>query len=109
MSLETVSVKAHDIGVLFSDTLTATGFDFSGSTVKFLLKNVTAGTVISKTAVLDTGVVGSATVHYTTVATDLDVSGTYSQEWEITKGGNVLSFPSTGYNKVVILADLNNA
>lgn len=108
-----VTAKRGDIGVRFTDTLT-TGdatFDFTGATAKFLLKPVTStGTLVQGTATLDnTTTPGTATIHYDTDTDDLATAGDYYQEWEITKGGVVLTFPSEGYNLVHVLEDLNPA
>lgn len=104
-----VTVKKDDIGVLFSDTLTASGVNFSNVTsALFLLKDDVLGTAISKTATTSNPTTGTVSIAYTTQSGDLGTSGVYSQEWELTfSGGAVLTFPSDGYNKVQIIDDLN--
>lgn len=105
-----VTVKRGDIGVRFDDTLTAAGFDFSGATVVFLLRNIRTGTTtVTGSATVDSAAVGTATVHYTTDSDDLATADDFYQEWEVTKAGNKLSFPSNGYNLVHVLEDLNPA
>lgn len=104
-----VRVKAHDIGVRFTDELELDAFDFSGADIKFLLKHVKGTPVVSQSATFDTTLVGTATCHYDSVDGDLDISGEYQQEWEVTSGALVLTFPSENFNKVTVLQDLNDA
>lgn len=106
-TLTTVEVKRGDVGVRFTDTLAATGFDFTGAAVLFLLKHTSNGTLISAAATVDTAGIGTATVHYDTVTGDLATSGRYRQEWEVTKTGQPKTFPSDGYNTVLVIDDLN--
>lgn len=104
-----VTVKKDDVGVLFSDVLTATSVDFATvSSALFLLSDQATGTAISKTATVANGVVGSCTISYTTVSGDLGTIATYRQEWQLTfSGGAVLTFPNDTYNTVNVIADLN--
>lgn len=102
-------VKTADIGVLFTDTLTAAGVNFANvSSAKFLLRSDDGLVALSKTATTSNPTVGSCDISYTTQTGDLATAGGYSQEWELTfSGGPVLTFPSDGYNRVVVLDDLN--
>lgn len=104
--MSTVKVKQDDVGVLFTGTLTSNGapLPLSGATVLFLMKKGT--TLISKQATIVSAPAG--TVSYTSVAGDLATRGTFLQEWEATfPDGRKITFPSSGYNKVIVGRDLN--
>lgn len=50
----------------------------------------------------------AGTVTYTAGVGFLTAIGDYSQEWQVTfPDASVLTFPSNGYNKIIILDDLN--
>lgn len=102
-----VRVKQGDVGVRFTDTLELAEFDFSGAGVQLLLKHIKGTPVLALNATFDTTGVGTATCHYDTVAGDLAVAGDYKEEWEVTSGALILTFPSEDFNKVTVLEDLN--
>jgi hypothetical protein len=113
--MSAVKVKRNDIGVTFTGTLTlTTAADWTGATVRWLLKNKasyeTASGVGSFTGYGD-GTVGESTtaaVSYATVAGNLAKSGVNYQEWEVTfADGSVITFPSDAWNTVTILDDLS--
>lgn len=101
-----VTIKRHDNGFYFTDTLSATGANFTGASVKFLLKRGTTEFEDAAEFVDES----EGTVRYQPGASFPSAIGTYSQEWEVTfSDSSVLTFPSAGYNVVKILADLNDA
>lgn len=105
--MSTVKVKKRDVGIVLSALLTSDGIpvDLSDATVEFFMRK--GSTVISGTADVIIGVVGR--VAYTTEPDELAVAGTYKQEWKVTFGdGRIYTYPSKGYNKVVVVADLNS-
>lgn len=96
----TLVKKSHD-GIV-------TPIDLSGSSVKFLMKSITKApqTVIDNAAELVEASAGK--VKYVWESGDLQTHGSYSVEWEITFGdGKILTVPSVGYDKIVVLSDLN--
>ncbi len=110
-----IDVKRGDVGVTFTDQLqamTAAGtlapIDCTGGTLLFLMRNVrnASGTVdVSGSGTITAGTLGL--VSYTTVAGDLAVTGDFSHEWQLTKGAQVLTVPSSGYNRIRVGEDLN--
>ena len=103
-----VDVKRGDVGVIFTDTLAATGLANLNNVTSllFLLRNHSTGTLVSKTATVTNS--ATLTVQYVTQSGDLGTAGVYLQEWELTfNDGSVLTFPSRGYNLVRVADDLN--
>lgn len=104
--MSAVTVKRNDTAITFTGTLSWTDGpqdDLTGCTVKFIMS---AGAVVIK----QTAIIVSATartVRYPVGSTDLAVSGTYHQEWEVTfpAGGGLLTCPTQGKNVVVIEPD----
>jgi len=106
-----LTVKRNDVGVIFTDTLTANGAPIPGgildAEVLFILSPRHA-TTPKLTATADIVDPDACTVKYVTQLGDLDTSGHYRQEWQATlTTGEVYTFPSDGYNKVTIVDDLN--
>jgi hypothetical protein len=102
-----VSIKRNDTGVSFTDTLTVNGaaVDLTGATVLFLMRLRDGKTVFSQTATIVDA--GAGQVAYGPGALPT-TPGLYEQEWQVTlAGGNILTFPSDGYNTVDVLDDLN--
>lgn len=106
-----LEVKRNDVGIIFTDTLTADGAPLAGgiagAEVLFILRarNATAPYLLGTATVVDST---ACTVKYVTQAGELDTAGNYRQEWQATLGtGEVYTFPSEGYNVVRILEDLN--
>lgn len=107
--MSTITVKRSDVGVVFTDTLTANdvAVNLTTATVLFVLRH-SSGTVTSRTASVVSAAAG--TVSYTTVTNDLSAAGKYRQEWQATFGdGRVYTFPSDGWNTVNVIDDLNPA
>ena len=100
-----LTVKQGDTAVVFTDSLTIDGVasDLTGATVLFLLKK--DNTEFSVSATIVNAALGQ--VSYGPGVLPL-VSGRWKQEWEVTyASGNVLTFPSAGYNYLTIQKDLN--
>lgn len=107
--LTEVSVKRGDVGVLFTDTLTITGFDFTGAAVTFVLWSASGnGERVTGAATPSNATTGSVDVSYTTTTGQLATADDYFQEWEVTKAGKTLTCPSNGYNLVHVLEDGNS-
>jgi hypothetical protein len=108
--MTTVEAKRGDIGVLFTDTPAAVDVDFTDvATALFLMKDKRGVvTLVSGDATTSNEATGSCDIRYVTQDGDLDVAGLYRQEWELTFGdGSVLTFPSRGWNEVIVTEDLN--
>jgi len=107
--VRSVKVKRGDVGVVFSDRLTADGepIVLTGADVLFVLRPKSGATeAFTGAAVVVDELDGKVT--YATVAGDLDVPGFYRQEWEITfDTGDRYTVPSDGWNDVQIVDDLN--
>jgi len=109
----TIKTKQHDTKIIFTDTPTIndviqTFASFSGSTCKFLMKDK-AGVAasVSQSATISNDGSGNAVFTYQPTATDVQNTGTFQQEWEVTyPGAKILTFPNDTYNIVKILADL---
>lgn len=102
------SIKAGDTGIEFTATLKRGGdaVDLTSATIKFLLRNRATAAAFSAAATIVSA--ESGTVRYVPGAGFPTTPGTYSQEWEVTfPDTSVLTFPSAGYNTLVIDDDLN--
>jgi hypothetical protein len=105
--MEISRVKQHDVSVIFTDTLEATGLTDLNDVdeIVFVLRHVSGSPAVAGTASIVSSV--ERTVRYVAQSGDLDTAGVYRQEWEVTfDDGAVLTFPSDGYNMVEVLADL---
>lgn len=105
--MSAVTIKRHDTAILFTDTLVKNGapLNLTNCSVKFLLKK--KSTVFSATATVVNALTGQ--VSYGPNVNLPDALGTYNQEWEVTfNDATVLTFPSSTYNTVTILEDLND-
>jgi hypothetical protein len=101
----TLRIKRNDTAVTLTDALTVGGSpqNLTGAAVSFHMVSDT--TTVTGAASIVSAAAG--TVSYTVSATDLAVAGTYQQEWQVTFGDStVLTFPSNGYNRIVVLPDL---
>jgi hypothetical protein len=111
--MTTLKVKRGDIGLVFTDILRQDGEPIDLETadeVLFILRKLRADEPAVEVAAeidqVDDADVGA--VHYVTGNDDLDVRGIYEQEWQVTfASGQVVTVPSSGYNKIEIVADLN--
>ena len=106
--MATVEIKSGDTAISFDGTLTQNGsaVDLTSATVKFLLKHRTSGTAYVLNAIVIDAEAG--TVRYVPGVGFPTTAGTYNQEWEVTFADTtVLTFPSSGYNALIITDDLN--
>ena len=85
--------------------------DLTGSTVIFNLRNfITGAMVVSNVASFDPDQSGAqrGIATYEWVNGDTDLSGYYFAEWEVDKGGLPQTYPTSGYNLIVIEQDLDD-
>lgn len=104
--MTTTTIKAYDTAITFTSTLETNGVaqNLTGATVQFILKR--SATVFSAAATIVSATAG--TVRYSPGGGFPTTVGTYKQEWEVTFGDStILTFPSSSYNEVVIIADLD--
>jgi hypothetical protein len=104
--MTTVKIKQHDTKGIFTDTLTVddVAADLTGCTVRFLMRK--PGLLVAQAAtIVPPGTNGN--VSYQPVDSDVNETGKYQQEWEITFGdGRTLTFPNGEYNIVLIEDDI---
>lgn len=109
--MNTVTIKSSDKAMSFETTLIVDGAvapnlgDATG--INFLMKKVESPfTAYSFTATLDNAATGAASVE---IPTGFPTApGTYKQEWEVIfPTSKPLTFPSDGYNTIIIIDDLN--
>ena len=80
----------------------------AASSVKFIMKQSTASGTPKVSAPATIVTPGSGVVRYDWAGTDTDTTGKYHAEWEVTWPGPKLdTYPSDGYNQIVIAQDLN--
>ena len=106
--MSTPTIKRNDNGQTFAATLKVddVAYNLTGCTVRFLMTNVSTGDVITGNASIVSAAAG--TVRYLPTATDVETSGTYRVEWEVTlSNGKILTFPASGYNELVIVDDID--
>lgn len=106
------TIKAHDRLPAIAATLVdadSAPVDISDGTVTFIMAD--ANTRMVKVASDATVVNGSqGAVQYEWTGADTATPGEYVAEWQVTfSDGKQQTFPSTGYNTVTIVADLDNA
>ena len=106
-----VTIKQGDTARKFEDRLMIGGMpvDFGAGEVEFILTNHRTGARITQDATIltlpmdDDGT--APNVEYAPIAEDVETCGTYQQTWHVTFEDNAeLTFPSDGYNAVVIEA-----
>jgi hypothetical protein len=100
--------RSRPIEAILEDPDSGIAADLTGCTVLFLMKNISTGTVRSGVA----QIVGAATdgrVRYSFAADDVSAVARLRCEWEVTNTGTGLlaTYPSSGYDTVVIAQDLN--
>jgi hypothetical protein len=105
-----VKIKSNDTGQIFNATLKINGTvaNLAGATVLFLLKlSESPFTAYSLSASVVTAADGTVRC-LASVSGFPTVAGTYKQEWEVTfSDATKLTFPSSGYNFIQMLDDLN--
>lgn len=102
-----VTIKQHDTGRQWTDTLTINGvpINVTGCTIALLIRRKVSPAVVRRSAVVVSGAAG--TVSYQPVSDDVANAGVFYLEWEITfPGGAQLSVPSDGYIELTIQSDL---
>lgn len=102
--------NAHTIGAVlkYDSNGTPTTYDLTAATVLLLLVGRDTGTTHSITATPDPDQVtnkGKVTVSLT--STHLATADTYDLEWEATTGATKATFPSNGYDELIVGADKN--
>jgi hypothetical protein len=110
----TMITKQHDTKIVFTHTPTIDNVpillsELVGCTVSFLLRIKDAPTGIKQPAIIqaDPNVPLQAQFKYEPVATDVQTTGKYQQEWELVfPSTKTLTFPNNGYNIVKIIDDL---
>ena len=104
-----VKIKSGDTAVNFTAALKVndSAVDLTNATVLFLLKpSNSPQTAYSFSASIVSAAAG--TVSYSPGDGFPVIAGTYFQEWQVAFSDNsILTFPSSGYNKVIIEEDLN--
>lgn len=108
MKPNVIRVKRGDVGVIFTDTLTADGepIDLTDATVLFVLRapDAAAPALEAEAEIVDAE---AGTVSYTSTSDDLTVAGVFRQEWEIDyDAGERFTVPSDGWNIVRVVDDL---
>lgn len=77
-----------------------------GATVRFHMRQVHGTKTVTGTAITDPNT-GEILYRWRADGTDTDTPGVYEQEWEVTfPDTTVATFPSDGWNSIVILEDL---
>jgi len=106
-------VKQNDTAPPAEATLTVAGSAVSiqSATVKFIMVDSSGAVKVSATANNDQNTDGSdgskGKVSYDWTADDTDQAGTYLAEWEVTfADGTVRTFPTAGWDTVVVHSDL---
>lgn len=106
-------LKRNDTNVLPRALLqdeTGAVINLTGCTVRYSLLNVRLRTlkVNRASATLADQAIAPGEVYYTLVAGDVDTSGTYQEEWEVTYGsGKKETFPTGEAQMVRIVDDLD--
>lgn len=98
-------IKKNDTAYTFTDTLLVDGsaYDLTGASILFLMRK--GSETFSDTAAAVSPTAG--TVQYVLGAGFPTSVGKWRQEWQVTKAGKVLTFPSDSYNEISIIEDLN--
>ena len=77
----------------------------TASSIKFAMINKTTGTIkVDATAAIVSAVAG--TVKYQWAGTDTDTAGNYNAEWQITWPAGKQTVPGSGYDTILIGADI---
>ena len=111
-------IKKNDRDPPYRGRLLAGGLpvDFTGKTVRFLMKNHATGVakvaapahVMTEEERVAVGIPAGEEgwVEYAWGATDTDTAGTYRAEWEVTAAGKTRTFPARGYLFIEVVDDL---
>lgn len=101
-------IKRNDTAPAFLATLrdgAGAAVDLTGATARFVMRDSEGATKVSAAATITAPAAGR--VQYSWVAGDTDTVGTYAAEVEITfADATVQTFPSQGYQAVVVWEDL---
>lgn len=82
--------------------------DLTGCTVRFILRATSAADGVEKVRALAVIVSPAGVVRYDWQAADVDTAGDFLAEWEVAyPSSRKETFPSNGYNRVRIMADLD--
>jgi hypothetical protein len=106
-------IKRHDTAVQprsqFKDENNAV-IDLTGATVRYTLRNTdTLALKINRAAAVIESPATGGIAHYQFVAGDVDTSGTYEEEWEVTYPSTAKeSFPVDAPQFVIIKDDVDN-
>lgn len=80
--------------------------DLTGASVRFHMSSSAGVLIVDAAATIDVAATGM--VSYQWQAADTALSGTFSQEWEVTyAGGRIETFPNNKHNTIVITKDLS--
>tara|TARA_R110000868_G_C10831439_1_gene759407 strand:- start:330 stop:668 length:339 start_codon:yes stop_codon:yes gene_type:complete len=112
--MSTVKIKADDTAIEFTNPagepleIDGVTVNLTGASIKFLLRMLDAPyTQYSLTAAID-GTATDGNVTYTLGTGFPTTPGQYRQEWQVTfADSTILTFPSSGYNVLEIVNDLN--
>lgn len=107
-SMGPVILKRHDRLPALTVQLFGCPVDPSGGTVKFLMRAKGSGTakVNAAASFVGTPTVSNCVVTYGWQAADVDTSGEFEAEFELTVGGITTTFPNTGYLGITIMDDI---
>ena len=79
--------------------------DLSGSTVKFLMKDLDGAAIVNSPCTIVDEVAGIVEYNWI-IGGGNDAAGTFQAEFEVTLGATVNTYPSDGYITVAIIPDL---
>lgn len=107
--MSTINIKRGDTFPTITDTLLLDGnpFDLTAATVTLNFKSKDTPAVISFKKVAT--VVGTPTDGNVSYQVEADITQdvtSWDAEWEVTKGGLIMTFPSLDFHEVNIIPDL---
>ena len=101
-------LKQNDTAPPYTATLKdadGVAVNISGATLLFLMRKKGGSVKVNAAADIVSAVLG--TISYTWAADDLDTVGEFEVEIQVTfSGGTVRTFPSDGYNRIIITDDI---
>jgi hypothetical protein len=104
-----IQIKQNDTARLFTDQLTLAdeNVDLTDATVVLIWHNQNTSAVTRRDAEITDAQRGK--VSYQPLEEDVSQAGVFDLEWEVTfPSGGVLTFPTSGYGKLRINADLDS-